>query len=461
MTDTRLLRDEELSLYSLDQNFCVCSTFYDDGKADSITTFDLLVRDLPDHRNFLLAGGLEAIIQLLTGLKYSDRQVQHLIHRGRISESFAEYLRHFKFTGDIDAFPEGSLYFPGEPLVRITAPIIEANLITDQMISLGVIDTMLLSKIARVRLAAQDRRIGVGFVRAQGIDAGWRAGRNADFFENTGVSNEASAMRGTGKVAVVNASHAFIKSFPDELTAFRAITKHFPEDASLMIDTYSIEQGLRNAITIGKELKQQGNRLFGITIDSGDFLKIAKQSRKDLDAAGLVDTKITVTGNLDEYKIHEMMKKGIPADTFLVVTEVVTNADAPTIEMVYKMSQIEEGGKLRHTAKFAPGKLSLPGKKQVFRIFENGLLKKDIIGLDDESLGEPQLIPILRHGKQVYDFHNQEEQRAYVKKQLKMLPEKYLDLFHEHKPPLEISPKVKELQEQVRVRHQAIVDEPT
>lgn len=456
MKETRLLKDEELSLYSLEHIFCMCSIFYEQGMSDIITTFDLYIRDLPPHRNFLIAGGLEAIVDYLTNLKFTEDQVQYLLDSDRISENFANYLRNFSFSGTVYALPEGTVHFPGEILVRVTAPIIEANLITDALMSLAVIDTMLLTKLARVRMAAKDKRLGMGFVRAQGIDAGWRTARNAYMFENMGMSNAACTKRlGQKSLSVIVAHHAFIKSFSDELTAMRQLAGRFPNSASVMIDTYDIKQGIANAMTVAKELKVKGQTLGGIVIDSGDVLEIARYARKTMDEAGFPEIKITIAGNLDEYKISHLMDENVPVDTFLVVTDVITSADAPKLEMVYKMAQMEDRGEIRYTAKFSTGKISLPGIKQIYRKLENGKISEDIIGLEDENLGEALLVEIIKHGKLVYKMPSMEESRSYITKQLELLPESYKDIFNESSPPTKISEKATSLLEHVRQKHNA------
>ncbi len=451
----RLISDSELPGFCLEHHFGLGSIFLAEGMQHTIATCDLLVRDMPLHRNFLVAGGLDAIIDFLKNLRYEKLLVEHLYKSGRISKAFAKYLKNFTFSGDVYAIPEGTVYFPGEPLLRITAPIIEANLITDQLIALANIDTLLLTKLARLRLAAKNVKCSIGFVRAHGIDAAWRAARNSTFFENMGFNNASASLRlGLAATAsAFNANHAFVKSFPDELTSFRAAARSFPEAISPMIDTYSVEQGTKNVITVADELRTQGKQLASVVVDSGDLLEVARYVRKALDKAGHNQTKIAVASNLDEYKISNLIKEGIPADMFLVVTEVVTSADAPHLEMVYKLAQIEENGKIRNTAKFSTGKVSLPGKKQVFRNLKNEFIHKDIIGLENENLGDPLLIQIFRKGKLVYNAPSSREQRQYTEKQLKMLPESLKNLFEVYNPPVEVSEKVQELLKQLQTQH--------
>lgn len=451
----RLIDDSELPGFCLEHHFGLGSIFLNEGKKNSIATCDLLVREAP-RRNFLMAGGLEAIINFLNNLHYDEVLIKHLLVIGDISEKFADYLRKFSFHGDVYALPEGTIHFPGESILRITAPIIEAHLITDQLIALANIDTLLLSKLARVRIAARNIRCNLGFVRAHGIDAAWRVARNTLFFENMGFNNVSAALRlgiGTARGAF-NANHAFIKSFDSELEAMRAAARNFPDAISPMIDTYDVEQGITNVIKIADELKEKGKQLTSIFIDSGNLLKIAKYARRRLDKAGHVKTKIVMASNLDEYKIFKFLKAGMPADIFLLVTEVVTSADAPKLETVYKVAQIKDGENVRYAAKFSPGKLSLPGEKQVYRKLLRGKIEKDTIGLEGENnLGQPLLVPIFKKGKLVYKLPTNNERKDYVIKQFSQLPEKYKDIFKEHKSPLEVSAKVKELLELVRSQH--------
>lgn len=449
----RLFDDSEISLYSLELYFATSSIFYSQGLGNATATFDLMVRDKPPHRNFLMAGGLEAIIQFLNNLKFTDDQIEHLLNKKTVSKEFADYLRDLSFSGSVYAMPEGTVHFPGEPMLRITAPLIEANIITDALIGLATVDTLYLSKLARIRIAADNANIAVGGIRAPGIDAGWRLCRNALFFENMGFSNTAVAKRmGIDSAAIIVGNHAFIKAFPNELEAMRALTKDIIPSAP-MIDTYDYKQGIKNAITIANELKAQGKKLFAITIDSGNVLRIANYARRELDRTGHKETLITVTGNLDEYKIADLVKNKIPANGYLVVTEVVTSSDSPKLETVYKLAQLEQNGKVQHTAKFAPGKLSFPGVKQVYRKIEDGKLVADYIGLEGEDLGQPLLVPIFENGKQAYKVPSYEEIREYVKGQLRLLPNKYLELEKDYNPPVDFSDKIKNLLKKVRMEH--------
>lgn len=455
MENRRLINDSELSGFCLEHHFGLGTIFLAEGMENLTATFDLYVRDLPPHRNFLVAGGLEAIINFIKNLHYDKTLIKHLLKSGRISKRFAKYLENFSFSGDIYGLPEGTVHFPQTPIIRVTAPIIEAHLITDQLIALANIDTLLLTKLARVRLAAKDIKCSIGFVRAQGIDAGWRAVRNSTFFENMGFNNVSAALR-LGLEATssaFNANHAYVKSFNTELESFSAAARAFPDSISPMFDTYDTKRGLDNVIKVADELKSKNKRLASVFVDSGDLLKVAKYTRRRLDQAGHNKTKIAIASNLDEYKIEKFIKNNIPADMFLLVTEVVTSADSPRLEMVYKIAEIETGDLVLPKAKFSPGKLSLPGKKQVYRQLKNKVIEEDIIGLENEKLGEPLLTPIFKKGRLVYKIPSMEKRRRYMMSQLLLLPERYKNISKIYKPPIKISKKIKELLKMVKARH--------
>lgn len=453
---TRLLEDEDLSLYSLELNFATTSILYSHGFGDVTATFDLMVRDRPPHRNFLMAGGLESIIDFIRNITFSEDQIAHLLEQGRISKEFGQYLENFSFTGSLYAMPEGTVHFPGEPMIRITAPLIEANLLPDQLISLATVDTLYLSKLARLRIAAKDVKIAVGHIRGHGLDAGWRLGRCSQLFEDVNFSNPAFAMRlGQGSSPIIVGNHAFITSFPTELDAMRAITDSI-QMSSPMVDTYETKQGIKNAIIVADELKAKNKKLFAITIDSGNILTLARHARKELNKAGHTETLIVITGNLDEYKIAYLLKNRIPADAFLAVTEVITSSDSPKLEVVYKLAQVVRNNKITYKSKLAPGKQSFPGEKQVFRSIKNGKIVCDQIGLTSEQLGEALLTPIFINGKLVYRVPNLNTMKSYVKQQLSLIPDKYLSLETDFEPPTKVSRKLKKLVEKVKEEQRSL-----
>lgn len=220
-----------------------------------------------------------------------------------------------------------------------------------------------------------------------------------------------------------------------------------------MVDTYDYTQGVTNAIIVAKELKEKGLSLYGIMIDSGDLLELCIQARKMLDEEGFHDVKITLASNLDEYKIQELNRKRIPADAFLIATEVITVPDAPKLETVYKLAELRSQDQIHYCAKFAHGKESYPGRKQVFRIKRDGVMEKDIIGLEDENPGEPLLIEIIKDGKLIAELSDLDSIKQFIKMQLDQLPKNLLELGVQHNFTVEMSPKLKALFNQVKEEH--------
>ena len=244
--------------------------------------------------------------------------------------------------------------------------------------------------------------------------------------------------------------HATIKSFKTELEAFRKVNELFPNRVALMIDTYDIKQGTKNAITVARELKEKGRSLMGVVIDSGDLIKLSKYARAELDKAGFSEVKIVLASNLEEYKIKKIKEEKAPVDVALVNTEGVTSSDSPILEAIYKLAELQKGEEVRPVAKFSSGKKSYPGKKQVFRS-EN--FDKDVIGLENENLGQPLLIKMVEKGKLVYEIPSLDQTRGYIHEQIKKIPKKLLDIENEQVYPVEISKKLQKLTEEVRKEH--------
>jgi nicotinate phosphoribosyltransferase len=423
-----------------------------------IATFDLVVRDMPPHRNFLLFGGLEEIVEDIKRWRFADEQVKYLDSIGVLNPQMKKYLKNFKFSGDLWAMPEGTVFFPGEPILRLTAPIIEANLFTLYFLNVVASNTIFLSKAARAILVAKGKTVLGGSARAQSIETNAKAVR-ALYLAGGGEPSSTAAICHKYKIPLKNpptffGQHAFIKSFENEIDSMRAFADVFPDQTAFMIDTYDIKKGLEKAIRIANELKRNGHKLRFIVIDSGDIEKESKRARKKLDKNGLDFVKIIVASNIDEYKLKKLLDKKTPADVFVMITELNTSSDAPKLEIVYKMSQLQDGDKIKYTAKLTPGKLSLPGIKQVFRNHDaNSNIEKDYIGLEGEKLGTPLLKPIFLEGKQVYKCPSLESTRGYIAKQLSALPLKLrrIDKEYDFKP--EISKKLAELLDDVRKKH--------
>jgi nicotinate phosphoribosyltransferase len=455
---THLFLPEDLHLYDLPQIFSASALWFESGMKDQIATFDLIIRDMPPHRNFLLFGGLEEIIEEIRKWQYSDEEIQALLESKIITEDFAKYLKTFKFTGTICAMKEGTVFFPGEPMIRVTAPLIEANLLTMFLMNTVTGNTKFLTKIIRPVIAAAPKLcLGVAGLRADSFESAMKCARAAYIAGAVGSNSVPSFSRKFNLETIqplTVAYHAVIKSFPTEIEAMRKMSDLFNGKISLMVDTYEFTQGVKNTITVAKELKQKNVNLYGIMIDSGDLLKLSIQARRMLDEAGLKNVKITVASNLDEYKIKELSDKKIPADAFLIATEAVAVPDAPKLETVYKLAELRKDNKITYCAKFAPRKESYPAKKQVFRVIDkNGIFSKDIIGIENENLGQPLLMEVIKDGKVVYNLPKLDEIKEFVKSQIQKLPKKLLAIDKQHKFKVEISKKLKQLFEKIKKDH--------
>ena len=449
-----LITPEDLPLYDLRHIFSAGTFWFESGMKDAVATFDLFVRNTPPKRNFLVFGGLDEITRGVLNWRYSEEDVKYLLYEGIITPGFANYLKKFKFSGSISAMPEGTIFFGGEPVVRVTAPLIEANTITMFLMNSLCGNTIFLSKIIRNVIASNPKPcIGVAGLRAQSFESAFKCARASYIAGAIGGNSVPSVAKKLGKPfrqPLSFAYHAVISSFPTEIEAMRKMAKLFKGKIGLMVDTYDFKQGVENAIIVAKELKRDNMSVCGITIDSGNLAQRCFYVRKRLDAEGLNDVKITLASNLDEYTISRFNKNRVPVDAFLIATEAISVSDSPKLEVVYKISQIQHKGKTKNLAKFSAGKESYPGEKQVFRMLEKDKYVKDVIGLEGEKLGKPLLVPIINNGKQVYELPDLDEIRAYVASQLKQLPERYLRVDKEYKYPIDISPKLKKMFEEVR-----------
>ncbi|MDP2656755.1 MAG: nicotinate phosphoribosyltransferase [bacterium] len=454
--NSHLFLDEDLSLFEYNQIFSVSSIWLEQKMEKQIATYDLLVRDLPKNRNFLLFGGLEEILLGLKKWRYTNEQVSSLLTAKIITKKFAKYLKDFEFKGEVRAMPEGTPFFGGEPVVRITATIIDANLITMFLMNALTSNTIFMSKAIRCVIAASPKICtGIGGVRAHSFESSMKSLRNSYLVGTKNIALPSFYRKYNLPIpsGLAIAYHAFIKSFDNEITAMRAVAELFPNSMALMVDTYDFKKGLKNAIVVAKELIKKGSSLKGIVIDSGDIAVQARYARKRLDKDGLTNVLITVASNMDEYKISELQKKKVPADSYLVVTEGVTVSDDPKLETVYKMAQIQNGDHLRLTAKFAPGKLSLPGIKQVYRVYKNGVMVKDVIGLAKEDLGEPMLKQYMYDGKLVCDLPSLDDIKQYIAGQIITLPKKLLSIETRQKYSVEVSKSIKRKLEEIRAIH--------
>ncbi len=344
--------------------------------------FELFVRKLPERRSYLIVAGLDQALDYLSTLRFTSDQIDYLREHPsfkKVSREFFDYLAEFRFTGDVWAMPEGTPAFGMEPLLRVTAPIIEAQVVETFLLSTINFQTMIASKAARVVTAAQGRSVvEFGTRRAHGTEAGLLAARAAYIGGCAGTSNaEAGHLFGIPTFGTL--AHSFVMSFEDEDESFRAFLKVFPETATVLVDTY-------DTIAAVKRLARDfGPSIPAVRLDSGDLCELSKQVRGILDEAGMTGTNIFASSDLNEYKIADLIARGAQIDSFGVGTELATSYDAPALSGVYKLAGIEEHGHVSMRIKLSHDKATYPGPKQVWRLTdESGSYNQDIITLADE-----------------------------------------------------------------------------
>jgi nicotinate phosphoribosyltransferase len=361
---------------------------------DHEASFELTVRHLPPERRFLVAAGLDAALAGLEDLHFGPDDLAYLAGLGTLPPDFLDVLAELRFTGDVWAIPEGELAFAGEPLLRVTAPLLEAQLVETFLLNQVASQTMTASKAARVQLACEGRAfVDFSARRDHGAAAAMTAARTAWIAGSSGTSLVAAGQRWGIPVSGTMA-HSFVMAFDDERDAFRAYARAFPEGAVLLLDTYDTLVGAHHAVEVASELRAEGIRLAGVRLDSGDLAEQSQQVRRILDAAGLRDTQILASGDLDEHRIADLVRRGAAIDAFGVGTQLGTSADAPSLGAVYKLVEDADGPKM----KLAVGKVTLPGRKQVWRQGD-----RDVLALHDEALaaGRPLLVKVMESGRRL------------------------------------------------------------
>jgi len=385
------------------------------GKHEETGVFEFTVRRLPRNRDFVLIAGIHRAVDYLLNLRFEPAEIAYL--RGlpgfrHTPAEFWDYLADFRFCGDMFAVPEGSVIYEGQPVLNIRAPLIEAQIPETWLLSAITFETLIATKAARIAHAAEGRDvIEFGTRRAHTPEAGVLGARAAYIGGCAGTSNTLAGFK-YGVPVAGTAAHSWIMSFESEFEAFRELQELLCEETVQLIDTYDPIEGA-NAVT------RLGRPLWGVRIDSGDFLALSKQVRRILDDAGLEGAKIMASGDLNESKIEALVRAGAPIDAFGVGTELATSADAPSMGAIYKLVEIEQDGHTRYTAKLSPEKSTLAGAKQLFRYPEF-----DVLGLHDECAGgsEAMLKPVIIRGRLVQPLPSAAEIRKLAKKNLTPWP---------------------------------------
>jgi nicotinate phosphoribosyltransferase len=411
--------------------------YFEAGKTTERATFELAIRRLPPRRNFLLAAGLPQVVDYLLNLSFSSEEVAYL--RGlpqfsNASAAFFDYLCHFRFTGDLFAVAEGTPLFAGEPFLTLRAPIIEAQIPETYLLSAVTFPTLVAGKAARCVAAAGGRPvIEFGTRRAHTAEAGVLAARAAYLGGCAGTSNSLAGFR-YGIPVKGTAAHSWVMSFSNETESFRQLQRVLGDNTTQLIDTYDTVEGARRVAQLGRPIQ-------GVRIDSGDSLALSRQVRAVLDAAGLPDTEIMVTGDLDEYRIRDLVAAGAPVDSFGVGTQLATSGDAPYLNATYKMVELNIGGINRFTIKLSEDKISLPGSKQVFRDSE-----RDVLARSGEcGRGEALLRPVLLGGRLIEPLPTLEQARCRAAESLARLPQPLRELEVAEPWPMVQSPELQAL----------------
>ena len=460
---------------------------YYEHKMDKKVVFDLYYRKNPSGNGYAICAGLEQAIEYIENLKFREADIEYLRSLDMFTEDFLDYLKTFKFTGDIHAIPEGTVVFPGEPLLRVCAPILEAQYIETALLNIINHQSLIATKAARVVQAASgDPVLEFGLRRAQGPDAGMYGAR-ATIIGGCAATSNVIAGKLFGVPISGTQAHSWIMSFENELDSFRAYGKVFPEKCILLVDTYdTLKSGVPNAIKVFDELKAKGHELkgYGIRLDSGDLAYLSKEARKLLDAAGHEEAVISASSDLDEYLIADLKGQGAAITLWGVGTKLITSSDCSAFGGVYKLSSEEnKEGVFEPKIKLSnnPAKVTTPGIKKVVRIYDKatGKMKADLIALDHEEFDTKQdliifdpiatwkkmkliagtyemrelLIPIFKDGQCIYKSPSVMEIKEYCKSELETLWSEQKRLINPAKVPVDLSLELYNLKEEMIKEH--------
>ncbi|MFP4697177.1 MAG: nicotinate phosphoribosyltransferase [Eubacteriales bacterium] len=428
--------------------------YYSSNEMNTSVVFDLFYRNNPCKSAFAIAAGLEQVIEYINNLHFTEEDVKYLKEQATFSDDFLEYLSSFKFSGSIYSVPEGTVVFPNEPILKVIAPVIEAQLIETALLNIINHQSLIATKSARVKWSAkEDIVLEFGLRRAQGPDAGIYGARAAVIGGCLATSNVLAGKMFNIPVKGTHA-HSWVMSFEDELTAFRKYAQQFPNACLLLVDTYdTLKSGVPNAIKIFNELKEKGvkPKLYGIRLDSGDLAYLSKKARKMLDNAGFEDAVISASSDLDEYLIQDLKSQGAKISLWGVGTNLITSKDCPAFGGVYKLAGVYKDNNFIPKIKVSenPEKITNPGDKKLYRIYDkkSGKIKADLIALQEENINEAEplllfdpnatwkrmtlkpgtfsirelLIPIFTNGKYVYKTPSVKDIQKYCSEELETL----------------------------------------
>ena len=438
---------EDLGLLTDLYELTMAQSYFQNGMY-APASFSLHIRNYPPDRGYLVVAGLEDVLSYLREWQFSGEAIEYLHSTKIFHPDFLEFLPTLRFTGDVWAIPEGRLFFANEPILEVTAPVIEAQAVETLILNQVHFQSLIATKAARCVWAARGREVtDFSLRRTHGTDAGMKVARSSYIGGVVSTSNVLA-----GKVYGIPPSgtmaHSFVTSFQREEDAFRAYGRSFPQRSIFLIDTYDTAAGARQAVPVAKEMEAAGNRLFAVRLDSGDFAVLSRQVRSILDEAGLDYVKIVASGGLDEHDVVRLTDCGAPIDIFGVGTKLGVSADAPFSDMAYKMVRFDG----RSVMKLSEEKVSLPGDKQVYRMHDSrGMYSYDVIALRDEQgiKGEPLLEQVMEEGQMIRATPTLKQLRQHLEDDLSHLDETYKTLRAPPTYPVALSPGLKLLSQEM------------
>lgn len=456
--------------------------FFENGRGNEIAYFDMFFRKVPDNAGYAVMAGVQQVIEYLNALEFTAEDIEYLRSKNMFSEKFLEYLKNFHFECDVWAIPEGTPIFPGEPLITVKGPAIQAQFIETMILLTVNHQSLIATKAKRIVEAAQGRPVmEFGSRRAQGYD-GAIYGARAAYIGGCAGTACAISDRDFGVSALGTMAHSWIQLFPTELEAFRAYAKVYPDSCTLLIDTYSVlKSGVPNAIMVFKELEAQGYKGVGVRIDSGDIAYLSKKARKMFDEAGLDYIKIVASNSLDEFIIRDLIVQGAKIDSFGVGERLVTSKSEPVFGGVYKLAAVEENGELIPKIKISENivKITNPSYKKVWRLFDNGSGKAiaDVITLADEIIDDSKpytifdpeqtykkttltdftakqlQVQIFENGKCIYNSPDVETIKSYCREQLETIWDEVKRFENPHEYYVDLSQPLWELKNRLLAEH--------
>ena len=451
------------------------------GKANDECVFDLFFRQ-KDTMNYAVFAGLDQAVDYIDSLHFSKEDIEYLRSLGTFHGDFLDYLESFRFTGDMYSVREGDIVYPQEPIVVIKAPLIQAQLIETALLNIISHQTLIATKSSRIVHAANGKSVvEFGLRRAQGPDAGIYGARAAVIGGCNGTSNVLTGQMFNIPVKGTH-SHSWVMSYGSEIEAFRAFAEIYPDTCLLLVDTYDSVQGIKNAITVFKELKAKGHKPVGIRLDSGDLAYLSKLARNMLDEAGFTDAIVMASGDIDEYLLESLRNQGAKIDVFGVGTKLITSEDMPSLGGVYKLSAIERDGKLVPRMKISDSivKVTNPGFKTLYRLYDKrtGMAVADLIALDGETIGKPltltheterwktttledydircMLYKIFDKGKNIYDAPHLDEIVDFAREEKSKFWDEYKRIDNPHIYKVNLSDKLYELKQTILKEYKSL-----